>query len=290
MVILVVSGDAELQANIQGLFADTCEVIDTSSTPEARFCAEMVAPDLVIADLRTDADEWPEVRRVLQKQADPYPLPFIFLVGDEQIHTVTELLDDGPVVVTKTVPAADDLIFLVRRLGSSAQRREGMFVEQELDSLLDDITEYEFSGVLVAYQGNVIKKLVFRDGELTAWVSSDPQDRLELPFLRAGLLTEREWLDASSESPDASTEELLAGFKSISDEQFQRVTHARAREILLDLYLWSSGKWVFRQGDFGVPNATPVRVGLEEVRVEGRERARQWPFLSDLFLKKQATF
>lgn len=286
--ILIVSARDDLQTALAARLGNDYEVLDASSTAEARIYADTISPDLVIADVSTDTDEWPNVRRELRELAAPYPLPFLFVAGPEHAATLGELVADGSVVAVSDPPGAE-LEQLITTLVSPLERKEGVFTDQSVDALFGTIASESASGVLTVYHSNVVKKLVFRDGHLTRCASTDPQDRVEQVFIRAGLLGEKQWLDAVAQTPDAEVEEILARLSVVSDEQFAEVMQQRARECLLDLYLWNTGKWVWREGEFGVPGAT-LRVDLESVRPEGIERARQWPFLVDLFLRNQVTF
>lgn len=277
-VLIVDSDDKSRARTASALISSGHYVMEASLADEAESWVKTLGVDLIIADAHMDGVSSSEVHQRLRALLAPYPVPFIFLVGDQP---PADLVTEGGVMVLTNPPDLAELTRSVQLMLGSVYRTEGLFAHDDhgLDELLGRVETTEESGVLTAYRGRTVKKLFFQNGHLSFVCSNDPRDLAVYSLVRAGLVERdalRDALSAKSISPLQTVLESVTPQKAaLMKELLTRTT----REGLLELYLWDHGKWFYFGGAASPFERMqwPIRVPLDPLRSEGQWRKERWP-------------
>lgn len=294
-ILIVDAHEETASANKSALEGSGHEVAVAGSVDEARVWINATGADLIVADLQLQPDVWPSLRLEFRNALSPYVVPFIFIVGPAQGPVLAQMLTDGNPVTALGHPC--DPAHLVRTVDSvlgAIERQEGSFIGDSFLHIMAQIERQRESGVLTAYRGHIVKKVVFREGIATFSGSNDPVDRVGQAFLRAGVGNETELRRAMQLTQAAGTSRLEEVFKEIaklSQDTVLDVLTRRTRDTILSLYLWFDGKWEFSRAErLSADKVYPVNVSLTDLRPRGEERRRLWPKLKRTFVDEAMTF
>ena len=134
------------------------------------------------------------------------------------------------------------------------------------------------TGTLNLEGRNVEKRIVFTTGALSSSWSNDPRESLGQFLVRDGRISEEQLFKALLKQEDQGK---LLGTVLIEDgllteEELRRSMHAKAEDCVYDLFLWTEGRFHFREGD--VPDTSPIslQIPLEEVISKGARRRDDW--------------
>lgn len=234
--------------------------------------------DLVIADARPPGANGQAVKPVLQQVIAP-SVPFIFLsAADVDAELLGQLAQEEYLFLKP--PDLPELNRTVGALLGAMQREEGQFGDLvAFDRLLDAIAKQEDSGVLTAYQGHLVKKIVFDAGRITYCGSNDPRDFIGQALIKAGLIDEADLTEAmgTHAGSNSSLGEVLQALGKVTPDQLNKTVRRKFIETVLSLYLWETGKWVYVSGGVTATDAPhPLHIDVEPLRIEGRRRAARW--------------
>lgn len=284
--ILLVEPDPQTRAPIRQMMAEQGHVISEASTlQEAVSQATEHQIDLVITDPRPPGANGLQMREALQNVVQP-TVPFIFLSTADTDQELLQNLAASEYLFLKP-PDLPELNRTVGALLQTMRREQGTFDDiVAFDRLLDVIQKQEDSGVLTAYRGTTIKKVVFEEGVVSYCGSNDPQDYIGQALIKAGLIQEsdlKEAFDAKAENT-APLGQILTALGKVTSEQIEQVVRRKFTETVLGLYLWGDGQWVYISGGVTKSDAPhPMRLDLEPLRKEGRRRAERWKELELIF-------
>jgi CheY-like chemotaxis protein len=214
------------------------------------------------------------------RQRTGHQTPFVFLAGGEQaarlpIEAPDRLLVTpfSPTDLRSAVYAALQLVHVV----------SGPLPGQ-LDPILKDVEESRGTGVITAVHGASVKRVVVENGDVVFAFSNEPRDLIGQAFLRAGLISEKELLQAFAAASAMKREPgvpalsaALAGLRKVTPEQSRRVFERKIRESVLDLFLWSSGMVEFVEEPLTRDDRPfPAHVETKALRAEGKLRRDRW--------------
>lgn len=150
-----------------------------------------------------------------------------------------------------------------------------------LDALLARLEREKATGYLVAARGSVQKRMALEDGTIVFAASNDPKDLIGQALLRAGLITEKDLVEALAASRQQGGEprlaRVLAAMRKVTPEQSAQVFQQKIRESILDVFLWSHGLADFVAASLGPGDVPfPLRFPLAEIAEEGRRRRERW--------------
>lgn len=257
---------------IRKALGDEHEILHAHDLAEARQWARAGSIDLVIASTGLkDSDPgylWVVLGKLVGQGA-----PFIFIKDP----AVQRSLPSATVLNRPLAPKA--LLEAVDFALKNRKREEGEFHEGGLDKILARIQEDEQSGVLTAYYDKLIKRVVCTRGRVSFCGSNDPSELVGQAFVRSGLISEKDLMEAIAVQ-DKTAEPLgkvLQALRKVTQEQVKRTIADKFREAVLDLYLWTEGRWVFqREGGFERAPAEELQIDIGELRTEGKRRADRW--------------
>jgi Domain of unknown function (DUF4388) len=148
------------------------------------------------------------------------------------------------------------------------------------------------SGTLHVRQGATRKRVVFQDGVLHSSSSNDPRETLGQFLVRDALISEEQLFRTllKQEAQGSLLGVMLVSEGLITAEQLKRTLREKAEAIVYDLFLWSSGNFVFQEGR--LPKTVPINLELETAAVvrEGVRRRRRYERIRERIPSGEVTF
>lgn len=239
--------------------------------------------DLVVSDIDLPGKSGLDLRDEWHRQAGNENTPFLFVSALDPVieAQVARRLGKDKLLAKPFTRAA------LRRAVYGALRLARVTVgpiATTLDRIFLECAEQRGTGVLTAVSGPVTKRVVVEEGEAIFAFSNDPRDLIGQAFLRAGLITEADLLEAFAlwnEHPAArgtpGLAAALAALKKVTPEQSRAVFEKKIREAILDLYLWSDGMVEFVEGAVAADeHPFPFTLDLATLRRDGAKRRAHW--------------
>lgn len=147
-----------------------------------------------------------------------------------------------------------------------------------LPEILQWISMGRKSGTLVLERGEVCKKISFEHGlAFTSW-SNDPREYMGRLLVRLRLISEEQLFRAllEQERSGAPLGRILRDGGALDEIALVRALTLKAEESVYDLFLWTDGTFVLREGE--LPTDVPVRITVDVTRAvfEGARRVDEW--------------
>src|SRR3970282_834767 len=151
-----------------------------------------------------------------------------------------------------------------------------------LPDILQWIAAGRKTGTLHVERRSLRKRIIVRDGNIFSSWSNDPRESLGQFLIRLRLVTEEQLFRAllDQEEKGRLLGSILLADGILSEDDLKRALKAKAEETLFDLFLWGSGEFEFREGDFPeellITFETPVTPVILERRGQGVPPKRAW--------------
>jgi hypothetical protein len=148
----------------------------------------------------------------------------------------------------------------------------------QLEELLQWLSQSKKNGTLEIVNGNVEKKIFFKDGRILSSASNKPEEHLGHFLVSHGLVTE-EQLNRAVKVQEKSRMLLgmiLVSEGLLSEEDLTRMLRLKAEESIYDIFSWDEGD--FRFVDDVLPDnaMVPMRVDVTGIVMEGIQRVDEW--------------
>lgn len=288
--ILAVDDEASITFFVEEVLREEgYEVTVTNDGADALGLADEIAArgetiDLVISDVNMPRMNGFELRAALRARPHTARTPILFMSGADPTaeQSIARSLGEDRLLL-KPAPSAE-LLRMVRVCLGSARTDRGP-VPDVLDRVLETIAAGEETGIFTAVRGPTLKRFVFLAGRLAFGGSNDPRDLIGQAMLRAGVLREKDLLQAFALGPPnpaaagktPALAQALEALRMLTPAQCDQVFSGKIRESLLDLYLWEDGVGEFVAGKIGVSEAPfPISLVLLPIRQEGAKRRTRW--------------
>ena len=117
-------------------------------------------------------------------------------------------------------------------------------------ALLRDLFVRRATGQLVAYRGETVKKVFFKNGFVIYATSNLPADRLGDVLLARGMITREQYEESASQVLATGRKQgtVLVQIGALTPKDLFRGLIAQVREIVLSLFAWDAGSWRFLEG------------------------------------------
>src|SRR5512135_1432958 len=169
-------------------------------------------------------------------------------------------------MVDDTDPAADEGLIL-----------RGSFEETSIPELLKSVLGSGETGVLTFRKGNIIKTVHLHMGRVVYARSSDPDERLGEDLLLRGKITVRQYLEASQlVAPGRRLGTILVELGALEPEDLIGAVEHHVREILLDVFTWTTGEYELVMTDPGNEDVIALSMSTEALILDGIRRTRAW--------------
>jgi hypothetical protein len=153
----------------------------------------------------------------------------------------------------------------------------GSIEETSVPELLHSVLGSGETGVLTFRRGEVTKSVYLHMGRVTYARSSDPDDRLGEDLLRRGKITIRQYIEASKLiAPGRRLGTILVELGALESEDLLGVVEHHVKEILLDVFSWSSGEYELVMTEPGSDDVVALNLSTEALILAGIRRIRAW--------------
>jgi Domain of unknown function (DUF4388) len=170
------------------------------------------------------------------------------------------MVDGGP------DPSADEGLIL-----------RGGLEETSVPELLKSVLGSGETGVLTFRKGTLTKSVHLHLGRVVYARSSDPDERLGEDLLLRGKITVRQYLEASQLiAPGRRLGTILVELGALEPEDLIGAVEHHVREILLDVFTWTTGEYELVMTEPGNEDVIAVTMSTEALILDGIRRTRAW--------------
>lgn len=161
-----------------------------------------------------------------------------------------------------------------------------------LPDVLQWIATGRKTGTLHVERRSVQKRIVLREGNIFSSWSNDPRESLGQFLIRLRLVTEEQLFRAllAQEERGRLLGSILVADGVLSEEDLKRALKAKAEETVYDLFLWPSGQFEFREGEFPENILITFESLVTPVILEGIRRVDEWQRIRAVFPNMETTF
>lgn len=165
---------------------------------------------------------------------------------------------------------------------ASETEDEGLSIHGEIATtsvpeLLRSLMQSGETGLLVLRSGDVTKSVYLGSGRVVFAASNDPDERLGENLLRRGRITVRQYLEASRMiRPGRRLGAILVDMKALEGEDLILAVEQQVKDILMDLFTWTSGDYEFVMKEKAASEVVAVNISTENLILEGIRRTKTW--------------
>ena len=166
--------------------------------------------------------------------------------------------------------------------GPDSQDEEGLTLRGRIEDssvpeLLRSVLGSGETGVLTLRGGGVTKSVYMHMGRVIYAKSTNPDERLGESLLVRGKITVRHYLEASKLiRPGRKLGAILVELGAIEPEDLLPAVEQHVREILLDVFTWTTGEYELLMTEPGLEDVVTLNLSLENLILEGIRRTRSW--------------
>jgi hypothetical protein len=161
-----------------------------------------------------------------------------------------------------------------------------------LPDILQWIASGHKTGTLHVERRSVQKRIILREGNVFSSWSNDPRESLGQFLIRLRLVTEEQLFRAllAQEERGRLLGSILVTEGVLTEEDLRRALKAKAEETIYDLFLWPSGQFEFREGEFPENILITFESLVTPVILEGIRRVDEWQRIRAVFPNAETTF
>jgi hypothetical protein len=153
----------------------------------------------------------------------------------------------------------------------------GRIEETSVPELLRSVLSSGETGILTFRKDDVVKQVHLHMGRVIYARSSNPDERLGEDLLLRGKITVRQYLDASRLiAPGRRLGTILIELEALEPEDLIGSIEHHVKEILLDVFSWSTGEYELAMSDSGEEDVIALNLPTEALIFEGMRRMRSW--------------
>lgn len=137
--------------------------------------------------------------------------------------------------------------------------------------ILQDIRIGKKTGTIVFAHDDEVQKVYFKEGDVLFASSNRKEDRLGEFLLRKGKITQAQ-LDKSSETVNKTGKQLgavLFEMGALSSQDLVEQVKFQVKEIILRLFGWRDGHYIFDSGSLPLSEIIPLRMSTGDLIIEG---------------------
>lgn len=140
------------------------------------------------------------------------------------------------------------------------------------------------SGTLVVANGDVEKKIFFRNGRVISSASNNPREYLGQFLMSHGYLSEEELRKAMEVQLQSGIllGKILTMIGLINEDDLMRLMRLKAEEEIYDVFLWHEGEFHFIDNELPQMEMIPLKVDVTGIIMEGTRRVDEWPRIREV--------
>lgn len=161
-----------------------------------------------------------------------------------------------------------------------------------LPDILQWIAMGQKTGTLQVERRSIKKRIIVRDGHIFSSWSNDPRESLGQFLIRLRLASEEQLFKAllAQEEKGRLIGSILVSDGILSEEDLRQALKAKAEETIYDLFLWPSGAFEFKEGEFPHDILITFETPVTPVIMEGIRRVDEWQRIRTIFPTTELTF
>ena len=162
----------------------------------------------------------------------------------------------------------------------------------DLPEILQWISTGRKTGTLHVEHRSVHKRIVFKEGVIHSSTSNDPRESMGQFLIRDRHVTEEQLFRAllRQETEGRLLGAILVGDGILSEEDMRHSLESKAEETIYELFLWTEGKFEFKDGELPANILVHVEMGVTSVIMEGIRRVDEWRRIKEVFPSMATTF
>jgi len=147
-----------------------------------------------------------------------------------------------------------------------------------LPSLLQTTSASHHSGTLSVSQGKRVKRVFIEEGRIVFAGSNDPDERLGALYLREGMISLQALQDALAVSLAEKKRlgTVLVQNKAIRPQDLVWGVTEQVKGIVLELFQWSSGEYLFEPGPLASPEVITLKMFTPDLLLTGVKSIQSW--------------
>src|SRR5512134_2765683 len=147
------------------------------------------------------------------------------------------------------------------------------------------------TGTLHVERRSVQKRIILRDGSVYSSWSNDPRESLGQFLIRMRFVTEEQLFRVllAQEEKGRLLGSILVADGLLGEDDLKRALKAKAEETVFDLFLWPSGQFEFREGEFPSDILITFESPVTPVILEGIRRVDEWQRIKAVFPSMETT-
>lgn len=161
-----------------------------------------------------------------------------------------------------------------------------------LPDILQWIASGQKTGTLHVERRSIRKRIIVRDGLVFSSWSNDPRESLGQFLIRLRLVTEEQLFKAllAQEEKGRLIGSILVSDRVLGEEDLRQALKAKVEETIYDLFLWPSGGFEFKEGEFPQDVLITFETPVTPVILEGIRRVDEWQRIRAVFPTMEITF
>jgi len=161
-----------------------------------------------------------------------------------------------------------------------------------LPDVLQWVASGRKTGTLHVERRSVQKRIILREGNIYSSWSNDPRESLGQFLIRMRLVSEEQLFRVllAQEERGRLLGSILVADGILSEDDLRRALKAKAEETIFDLFLWPSGQFEFREGEFPENIFITFESLVTPVILEGIRRVDEWQRIRAVFPNMETTF
>ena len=148
----------------------------------------------------------------------------------------------------------------------------------QLEELLQWLSQSKKNGTLEIVNGNVEKKIFFKDGLILSSASNKPEEYLGHFLVSHGLITELQLARAieQQEKSRMLLGMILVNNGALAERDLSRMLRLKVEESIYDVFSWAEGDFRFLDDVLPESAMVPMRMDVTGIVMEGVQRVDEW--------------
>jgi len=155
---------------------------------------------------------------------------------------------------------------------------EGNLETMPVADLLQWASNGRLTGTLRVANADITKMIYILKGAIVSCTSTDPREFLGHFLVSQGAIDEADLQGAIVDQDRFSgmLGQLLIQRGAITEEKLDEMLRLKAEEAIFDLFTWTSGQFLFHDGDLPGYELVPISLGVQGLVLEGMRRLDEW--------------
>jgi hypothetical protein len=155
---------------------------------------------------------------------------------------------------------------------------EGNLETMPVADLLQWASNGRLTGTLRVANADTTKMIYIQKGVIVSCTSTDPREFLGHFLVSQGAIDEADLQEAIIDQDRFSgmLGQLLVQRGAITEERLDKMLRLKAEEAIFDLFTWTSGRFLFHDGELPGYELVPISLDVQGLVLEGMRRLDEW--------------